>query len=228
MDISKDEKDNPLYESGENHTYCSINDVQDQYRKQVGLSTKPSQSTLYETPVDPGATSTNLNPYNTLPLTATNPPKLNPTHNDYETPADPGASTSSFNPLYTRTNPYQVSNIESPISESNLDQPPKQNGTPTSSTTASTTSNTPESHYKTPNNLYDTMLPKKETQAAYDVSPMNSHNHPPRASYENVPNASNVSHYQTPSGQPDSGVYEVMTGRNPQVNLQDNTGTTQC
>ena len=192
VDISKGEKENPLYESGENHTYCSIDDVQDQYRKQVGLSTKPSQSTLYETPVDPGA------------------------------------STSSFNPLYTRTNPYQVSNIESPISESNLDQPPKQNGTPTSSTTASTTSNTPESHYKTPNNPYDTMLPKKETQAAYDVSPMNSHNHPPRASYENVPNAGNVSHYQTPSGQPDSGVYEVMTEMNPQVNLQDNTGTTQC
>ena len=223
VNISAEEKNNPLYEPGESHTYCSIEDAQDQYKKEIGLSTKPSQSTLYETPTDPGAsTSSNANPYEVSPLTGVKPPKLDPKQNDYETPTEPGASTSSFNPLYDNStensNSHQGSNIEGPTSESS---------SPLLPATTSTSSNTPESHYKTPNNPYDTMLPpKNEAQGAYDVSPMNSQNNPPRASYENVPNSNNTSHYQTPSAQPDD-VYEVMTGKDLQIN-QGNTGTTQC
>jgi hypothetical protein len=241
VDISSDEKNNPLYESGECHTYCSIEDVQNQYKKEIGLRTKPSQSTLYETPVDPGAsTSTfnpghikgneNINPYEVSSLATSNPPNVPPKHSAYETPVYQGASTSSFNPLYTKgsenTNPYQVVDLESSNSPT---MPPEQSGSDAPLSTALSTSyDTPQSHYKSPGNPYDTMIPKKDTNPAYDVSPMNTGNQPPRTSYENVPNGNNNPHYQTPTTKPGTDVYEVMHGRNSVVDVPDNTGMTQC
>ncbi len=208
------EKDNPLYEpGGENHTYCSIEDTQAQYKKEIGLTAKPSQSTLYETPVDPGAsTSSNSmpNPYQISPLTTSSPPKLPPKNINYETPADPDASLSSFNPLYSKG-----SDNTSPNTPTFPFPSPSDSDTPL----LSTSYDTPQSHYNTPNNPYETMIPN-DTQGAYAVSPMNQ---PPRASYENVPNGNNNPHYQTPSTKLEGNVYEVMHGRDPQV-----TGVTQC
>ena len=224
------EKNNPLYESGEEHNYCTINDVQEQYKKEIGLSNKLSQSTLYETPVDPEASTSSFNEVNTKEnkkktnlyeiseLGTSNRPKLPQKDNPYETPIDQGAS---FNPLYNKEGNNKNPDVELtssptlPFKQSSQKTPllPKPH-------------DTPEPHYKSPGNPYDTMLPLKDTSSPYDITPMKAANQQPRVPYENVSNANNNSHYQTPKA--DTGVYEVMHGREHQVDLAESTGMTQC
>lgn len=230
VDICSEDKNNPLYEPGEKHDYCTIDEVQEQYKKEVGLSNKPSQSTLYETPQDPGASTSSFNQVNTKgneretnlyevsKLPASDPPNLPEKHSAYETPVDHGASS---NPLYTKESNNKNPDVELtsspalPLKQSTQKTPllPKPN-------------DTPEPHYRSPGNPYDTMLPKKEMSPPYDITPMNAAKKQPRVPYENVPNANNNSHYQTPKS--DTDVYEVMHGREHQVDLAENTGMTQC
>ena len=279
VNISSQENNNPLYESGENHEYCTIEDAQNEYKKEIGLSNKLSQSTLYETPMDPGASTSSFNQCNTKKstnlyevseLATPNPANVPQKDNAYEAPID---QSSSFNPLYPKESNNKNPNLElssSPLlssknSTQKLPLLPKSHDTPkthykspgspdatmlakkdtsspyvTPMNAANNVDNnahhqpqipksdhTSETHYKTPGNPYDTMLPKKDAASPYDVTPINAaNNQRPYVPYENASNANNDSHYQRPK--PGTDVYEVMRGRERQVDLADKTGMTQC
>ena len=210
--IASEENENPLYDSEEKHTYCTIDDMQNQYKKEIGLATKPSQSNLYEVPVDPEASTSSFNPiytginaaYDVSPLTHPDSVNKRPKNNNNEIPSDPGASRSASDPPCSNDSGSIFTETDRPL-------------IPTIDTT-------PESHYKSPGNPYDTMIPNTNTPR--DVASTNSVNQPAHNSYENVPN--NNSHYQTPRDNPDKDVYEVMHGRDSQLDVLENTGMNQC
>ncbi|XP_028403866.1 uncharacterized protein LOC114526459 [Dendronephthya gigantea] len=203
VNIPSDEKENPLYETQEEHTYWSIEDTQKQYKKEIGNC--PSKSTFYETPLDSGASTSSLNPYEISPVKAAKPSNIPPEDNTYDKPVDSLASMSSFNPLYSS----ESTNHEAPL----LSDVP------------STSHDTTEAYYKNPANPYN-KLPKSDIyKTPSNVSQTDSGNQQAQTTYENFSLTDHNPHYQTPNNKPDT--YEVMHGKLV-VDLSEETGMTQC
>lgn len=206
VNIPTDEKENPLYETQETHTYCSIEDMQDQYKR--AIRSNPSKSAFYETPLDSGASTSSLNPYEVFPLKGATPPIIPPEDNAYDKPVGSLASASTFNLFYSS----ESINNEAPL----LSNEP------------STSHDSAEAHYKTPVNPY-TKIRKSDTSPSCDVSQHVSGNQQAQTPYENFSVTDHNSHYQTPTSNPETNTYEVMHGRRElQVDFPEKRGMTQC